>query len=294
LGHNFTLAGRRFSTLYPSGGYVSAGGDDWHFGTNFTEAWATMVGLYAVHELTSFPGTYGITPAARQDLEQQFTGTASAFRSALRTYESRPDHSRLYPDLVDGVFLSLADSLGYSIIPRWFKILQPPNVPWSRLDGIHPETDYDGAKITAMTITASAFSAAAGADLRDMFRTRWDFPIDDLLYAQVAPEIAAMVNGSTWAEEATADDPPVFRMLGTFPNPSNGAATICFQLPERSPVMIRLYNTLGQLVRQLALGDLAPGKHRVPYETTGLPSGVYYCAVSTIRGSVTNKVLLVR
>ncbi|MCC6398408.1 MAG: T9SS type A sorting domain-containing protein [Bacteroidetes bacterium] len=294
LGHNFTLAANRFCSLYPGGGYVSAGGDDWHFGTNFCEAWATMVGLYAVHELTTSPAMYGITPGARDDLAQQFAQTRKSFQDALRAYEVIPDHSRLYPDVVDGIFLCLADSLGYGIIPRWYKILRPPDAPWARLDGIDPSTDYDGAKITAMTITASAFSAAAGVDLRDLFKTRWDFPIDNNLYAQVTPEITAMVNSSAEVGNAASGAPLVFRLLGNFPNPFNGTTTVCFELPERTPVMITIYNTLGQIVQRQSVGVLPPGEHAVTCEADGLTSGVYFYVLSTVLGSATNKMLLVR
>lgn len=294
LGHNFTLAGSRFQKLFPGGGYVSAGGDDWHFGTNFVEAWATIVGLYAVHELMTHPATYAITAAAQVDLGQQFNQTKTAFLNSLRTYELNPDHSRLYPDLVDGIFLRLADSLGYEIIPRWFKMLQPPDTPWPRLEGINPQVDYDGAKITSLTITAAAFSVAAETDLKNLFKTQWDFPIDNTLYAEVIPEVSAMINNSAGVESASTSTQPAFRVHGNYPNPFNSSTSICFHLPERSPVEITIYNTLGEVVHRMDLGDLEPGDQRVPYNASALSSGIYFYAVSTVWGKATNKLALVR
>ena len=87
LGHNFSLAADRFQKLYPGGGYVSAGGDDWHFGTDFVEAWASMVGLYAAHELYTNPQAYGVTEAAVQNLKGQSASTQSGFLDALHNYE---------------------------------------------------------------------------------------------------------------------------------------------------------------------------------------------------------------
>ncbi len=294
LGHNFTLAATRFQKLYPGGGYVSAGGDDWHFGTDFVEAWASMVGLYAVHELSTRPGNYAITASARQDLEQEFQNTKSTYLNALHTYEQNPDQSHLYPDLVDGIFLTLVDSLGYGIIPRWFKMLQPPDAPWSRLDGINPGLDYDGSKITSLTITASAFSVAAAVNIKDLFHIRWDFPIDDVLYEQVTPEISAMINGSTGMEARASDVSLALRTSGNFPNPFNGKTTLCFQLPERSQVVIKIYNTLGQLIDWVKAGELSPGYHQLSYDATALPSGVYWYTLSTVCGSFSNKFMIVR
>jgi hypothetical protein len=294
LGHNFTLAASRFQKLYPGGGYVSAGGDDWHYGTDFVEAWATMVGLDAIHELMTNPGQYGIVPAARQDLELQYANTRSAYLSALKQYELLPDHSHLYPDVVDGIFLTIADSLGYDVIPRWFKMLKPPDAPWSRLNGINPSVDYDGSKITSMTITACGFSVAARADLEDLFRTRWDFPIDGVLYAQIKPEIEQMINSSSWAESPRTQPPLEFRSFGNYPNPFNPRTTISFQIPKPTSVGMRLYNVIGQLLRDSPLGTFQPGTHNIDFDGGDLPSGVYYYVLSTSQGSLTNKLVIVR
>lgn len=294
LGHNFTLASSRFQKLYPGGGYVSAGGDDWHFGTDFVEAWATMVGLYSIHDLVTFADQHGISQQARQNLEEQFANTRTTYLGALQKYEVFPDHSHLYPDVVDGIFLTVADSFGYDIIPRWFKILQPPNAPWSRLNTINPSTDYDGSKITAMTITACGFSIAAKVELRDLFRTRWDFPIDDVLYDQIKPEIDQMINGSTFVEDSHAGPPQGFQTLGNYPNPFNGITRICFQLSKESSVRIRLYNTIGQLVRDSPIGNLQPGNHEISYDVSQLPSGVYYYVLMTAQGNLNNKLIIIR
>jgi hypothetical protein len=294
LGHDFTLAATRFQKLYPGGGYVSAGGDDWHYGTDFIEAWATMVGLYTSHELFTKSTTYGITANARADLEQQFLNTRNGYLNALHTYEQHPDHSHLYPDLVDAIFLTIADSLGYATIPRFFKILQPPDAPWSRLDGINAQTDYDGAKITSLTITACAFSVAAKVDLRDLFKTRWDFPVDDVLYARLLPEITTMINSADWVQDECTETPLAFRTLGNYPNPFNGSTTICFQIPDRSAVVINIFNLLGQRIERLNLGALPAGKHQVAWDAGRFPSGVYYYSVATERGSVANRLVILR
>jgi hypothetical protein len=294
LGHDFTLAASRFQKLYPGLGYVPAGGDDWNFGTDFVEAWATMVGLSAVHELTTNPAQYGVKAAASQDLQLQIGNTRAAYLSALQKYEAVPDFSHMYPDLVDGVFLTLADSLGYGIIPRWFKILQPPDAPWSRLDGINPWADYDGSKITSMTITACGFSVAARTELRDLFRTRWDFPIDNTFYAQIKPEVEQMINGSSRVESARQRLPLAFLSFGNYPNPFNAHTILCFQLPKESTVRLRLYNIIGQLVRDSFLGSFQPGTHNIAFDGSDLPSGVYYYVLMTAQGNLTNKLVIVR
>ena len=294
LGHNFTLAAARFNQLYPGLGYISVGGDYWSFGTNFGEAWASMVGLYAMRELFTESGQYQLSGDCAGNLEQVFNGMKSSFIGKLHNYEGSPDFSTLYPDLLDGIFLALADSFGYDIIPRWFKILQPPNAPWSQLNTINPSTDYNSSKITAMTITACAFSVAAKVELRDLFRTRWDFPINDVLYNQIKPEIDQMINGSTLVEDSHAGPSQGFRTLGNYPNPFNGITRICFQLSKESSVRIRLYNMIGQLVRDSPIGDMQPGNHEISYDVSQLSSGVYYYVLMTAQGNLNNRLIITR
>jgi hypothetical protein len=294
LGHNFTLAAMRFNQLYPGLGYISVGGDYWDFGTNFGEAWASMVGLYAMRELFTESRQYQLSGDCAGNLEQVFNGMKSSFIGKLHNYEGSPDFSTLYPDLLDGIFLALADSFGYDIIPRWFKILQPPNAPWSRLNTINPSTDYDSSKITAMTITACAFSVAAKVELRDLFRTRWDFPINDVLYNQIKPEIDQMINGSTLVEDSHAGPPLGFQTLGNYPNPFNGTTKICFQLPKQSSVRIRLYNAIGERVKDSLIGNLQPGNHEISYDVNQLASGVYYYVLMTEQGNLNNKLIILK
>ncbi len=284
LGHDFTLAANRFQKLYPWGGYVGAGGDDWHFGTDFTEAWATMVGFYAMHEMFTYPSDYGIAASAATDLRQAFDGTTLNYFSELAGYETYPDHSHLFPDLLDGIFVKVADSLGYNTIRRWFLMLQPPDAPWGRLDSINASLDYTGAKVTSMTITACAFSVAAKSDLRDLFAKRWDFPIDDLLYAQVQPEIDLMINGSDDVRRSPGEKPMAFRILGNYPNPFNPATTIAFQLPQQSRVCLKIYNVLGQLVQSADIGEFGAGTHRITFDASKLSSGTYFFAVESSLG----------
>ena len=173
-------------------------------------------------------------------------------------------------------------------------MLQPPDAPWSRLNDIHPDMDYDGSKITAMTITACAFEVAAQTELKELFRTRWDFPIDDVLYAQIKPEIRQMIDASTFMEEVDGAPVTALRTLGNYPNPFNAGTTISFELPGVSPVHIQLYNTIGQLVRDVFLGELQPGTHNIAYEADRLPSGTYYYVVITTCGRLRNKFVIVR
>jgi len=292
LGHNFTLASVRFNQLYPFRGYISMGGDHWNFGTNFVEAWATMVGLYAMRELFTESAQYQLSGDCAGNLEQAFNGMKNSYIGKLHDYEKSPDFCVLDPDLVDGIFLALADSFGYEILPKFFKILQPPDQTWNALDEIDPDEDYDWAKTVSMTVTCCAFSVAAGVDLREHFENKWDFPIDDPLYEQVKPEIEAMMTGVD--ENLALLDGMQFKLFPNYPNPFNSTTTLKYKLNNASTVSIRIFNLAGSLVTEMNEGRQVPGLYLLKWDVTDVASGMYICLLETNYGTERIKMILLK
>jgi hypothetical protein len=59
-------------------------------------------------------------------------------------------------------------------------------------------------------------------------------------------------------------------------------------------VVISIFNNLGQMVQRLNLGVLPAGNHRIAWDAGALSSGVYYYTVATERGSMANKLVILR
>jgi hypothetical protein len=60
-----------------------------------------------------------------------------------------------------------------------------------------------------------------------------------------------------------------------YPNPFNPSTTIQYALPSRSHVTLTIFNTLGQIVRELVNDEMEAGYHEVQFDASGLASGVY-------------------
>lgn len=71
------------------------------------------------------------------------------------------------------------------------------------------------------------------------------------------------------------DTPSSFVLEQNFPNPFNPSTTIRFVLPQRSHVILSVFNILGQQVQTLFQGEKESGLHEVRFDASDLSSGVY-------------------
>jgi len=70
--------------------------------------------------------------------------------------------------------------------------------------------------------------------------------------------------------------PTVYAMEQAYPNPFNSAATIRYQLPSDSKVMLKVYNTVGQIVAILVDVVQPAGYKQVEWNASNDASGVYF------------------
>jgi hypothetical protein len=90
--------------------------------------------------------------------------------------------------------------------------------------------------------------------------------------------------------------PTSYTLPQNYPNPFNSGTTIEYTLPSGShDVTLRIYNILGEKVATLDQGTgVAGGTYRINWNPGILPSGVYFCRLSTESFSKTRKLILVK
>ena len=65
-------------------------------------------------------------------------------------------------------------------------------------------------------------------------------------------------------------------LFQNYPNPFNPSTMIRYGLPNRSQVVLTVFNTLGQKVAVLQSGEQEAGLHELRFDGSGLTSGVYF------------------
>jgi hypothetical protein len=95
-------------------------------------------------------------------------------------------------------------------------------------------------------------------------------------------------------QSSGGDAPCIFMLHPVYPNPCNPVATIPFDIASGGQIRLIVYDLLGREVATLLDQPLAPGRYRVQFDGSGLPSGTYFCRLVGHGQTMTRKFLLAK
>jgi Zinc carboxypeptidase/Secretion system C-terminal sorting domain/Carboxypeptidase regulatory-like domain len=70
--------------------------------------------------------------------------------------------------------------------------------------------------------------------------------------------------------------PTQYSLSQNYPNPFNPSTTIKYQLPQSGNVSLKVYDVLGREVASLANGFKSAGSYTITFNSSSLPSGIYF------------------
>ena len=88
--------------------------------------------------------------------------------------------------------------------------------------------------------------------------------------------------------------PTVFKLEQNYPNPFNPSTKIKFAVPEKSNVLIKVYDILGSEVVTLVNQEMDAGWYENNFNAAGLSSGVYLFRMEAGSYVSTKKMILLR
>ena len=98
----------------------------------------------------------------------------------------------------------------------------------------------------------------------------------------------------TGVEDRRDNIPARYALGQNYPNPFNPTTTISFTLPERADVRLVLVNTLGQVVKEIAVGKYNAGTHEVGLDASDLASGIYFYRLEANEFNSVRKLVLLK
>jgi len=121
-------------------------------------------------------------------------------------------------------------------------------------------------------------------------------PDDDSVYFPAVSSGGIDVRVPTGIEDGTDEPnlPTEFALSQNYPNPFNPTTSIEFSLPRSGHVSLEVFNVLGQLVSTPWDGQAPAGTHRVEFDASAMPSGIYFYRLTHDGGAMTRKMVLVK
>lgn len=107
-------------------------------------------------------------------------------------------------------------------------------------------------------------------------------------------KISTLAFGDTVTNIERTNSPQTFYLSQNYPNPFNSNTVIEYNLPEMTIFEITLYNSLGQMVKEIFSGVQSAGIHRIEIDASSLSSGVYFYKFSSRKFDQVNKCLLLK
>ena len=96
------------------------------------------------------------------------------------------------------------------------------------------------------------------------------------------------------AKETVSDQPNKVTLKQNYPNPFNPSTVISFDLPEKAYVRLGVFNVVGQKVASLVDGVQVKGNHKVTWDGSENPSGIYIYQLEVNGKVYTRKMTLIK
>ncbi|MEP7217807.1 MAG: choice-of-anchor D domain-containing protein, partial [Bacteroidota bacterium] len=105
---------------------------------------------------------------------------------------------------------------------------------------------------------------------------------------------AVVVNGPSGVEDGAVTGHAGYLLEGIVPNPTGGKGEITYRLGASGSVSVTIYNAAGEQVAQLADEPQSAGEHRLTWDASVLPTGLYYCRIRSGGWSAAEAIVVAR
>ncbi len=84
------------------------------------------------------------------------------------------------------------------------------------------------------------------------------------------------------------------KLLPSYPNPFNPVTNISYRLSEAQQVTLTVFDAAGRRIATLVESEQDPGQYALPFDASGLASGIYFVRFSAGEVLSTQKLTLIK
>ncbi len=176
-------------------------------------------------------------------------------------------------------------------------------------------SNYDDPKYTVIRQSSGISSDVVFSQSREVYSYGVDFrpTIDDEMIYTYADSIGLIeisnYMGSSKVSEANVNgkhysltsvelrqniQPKDFSLLQNYPNPFNPTTIICYRLPEKAHVTLKIYDVLGQEIATLVDGVKEAGNQQELWNAMDVAGGIYFYRLHAGRFTESRKMVLLK
>lgn len=102
------------------------------------------------------------------------------------------------------------------------------------------------------------------------------------------------INVITGINDNKGELPESINLYQNYPNPFNPTTTIEFAIPKSGRYTLGLYNTLGELVKEISAREYEAGYYQETFNAASLTSGIYIYRLTGNNANIVRKMVLIR
>ncbi|MEI8112000.1 MAG: fibronectin type III domain-containing protein [Bacteroidia bacterium] len=142
-----------------------------------------------------------------------------------------------------------------------------------------------GINLNQLKIKKSKLSVGKSYDFSVRYRDH------NLKWSAWSNSVPFNTNGIISGVDALANSSDNYQLNQNYPNPFRGNTSFAYTIPEKSDVIIRIYDKNGQMVDQISEGVKSKGTYQVDYRANRLRSDMYFYQLITGKLSITKKMM---
>ena len=214
-------------------------------------------------------------------------GSDSAYFRVLREYVMGPLRYGVAgtADLQASIERSTGDSLGW-FFNQWVYGIGYPiySIAWDGQDGLHPSLaiQQTGSSSASPFFTMPIELEFKGTDIDTFVRVMNDQPLQSYSFSFPTPVTEMIFDPHNWLLDGMT---PRTLAVQQSPNLTSELSidrqlhsyTIDFSIVQPGDITFEIYDLLGRNVVSLPEGMQTAGAHSIPWQPSGLSSGVYFC-----------------